>query len=162
MIGFMNLQRGLPSHTVWALAKMPPSTLNYWVQTGLVVPSHRRRQGKRIEQWWSVNDAVVVRTIRALRQTGASLQLIREARAQIEERGDTLAGTWLFWDGNDIALLDDEGTIRSVRRRGQLLLFFLGAPIGDWFVQADEMAELVDLDQFPQSGQETQATAERE
>jgi DNA-binding transcriptional MerR regulator len=148
MIGFMPTEQGLPSHKVWQLARMPASTLNYWVQTRLISPSLRRPEGKRVEQWWSLNDVVVVRTIRALRQAGASLQIVRKTKRLIENRGDSLSGTRSIWDGRDIALVDDLGEITSVSLGGQQLLFVLEAPLGDWYSEAAHEAEPVDVDSF--------------
>jgi len=142
------MDSGLPSHRVCALARMPASTLNYWVQTRLISPSLRGQQGKRVEQWWSVNDVVVVRTVRVLRQAGASLQIVRAAKRLIEKRGESLSGTRLIWDGKDIAIADEDGGITSVALGGQLLLFVLDAPIGEWYSEAAKEAEVVDLSAF--------------
>lgn len=142
------MDSGLPSHKVCELARVPASTLNYWVQTRLISPSLRGQQGKRVEQWWSINDVVVVRTIRVLRQTGASLQIVRAAKRLIAKRGESLSGTRLIWDGRDIAIVDNEGGITSVSLGGQLLLFVLEAPLGEWFSEAADEAELVDLSSF--------------
>lgn len=123
---------GLPSRRVWELARMPPSTLDYWVRTGLVRPTIRGSQGRRIERWWSLQDVLVVRAIRALRQAGASLQVVRAARKEIERCGQNFTEVRLHWDGTDLLITDTDGTRSARAHPGQGVLLFMTLPLGDW------------------------------
>jgi DNA-binding transcriptional MerR regulator len=140
---------GLPSHKVWALAGMPASTLNYWVQIGLVEPSLRRPEGRRVEYWWSVEDVVVVRTLRALRLAGAPLQRLRPARRQLLEWGEQLTAGTVVWNGYDVLLVGSAGHVASlVERPGQGVLQFAVVPVAQWHQEALREAEAVDLARF--------------
>lgn len=139
---------GLPSHTVWRLAKMPPSTLNYWVQIGLVRPHLRRTEGRRVEYWWTVQDAVVVRTVRSLRGVGASLQLVRKAKVQVESWQDSFTNVRLYWDGSDIQIARDQDGLLSTLRPGQGMFQLAGLPLDVWFAEAEAEAMPVDLAAF--------------
>jgi DNA-binding transcriptional MerR regulator len=128
---------------------MPASTLDYWVQIGLVRPTLRRSQGRRVERWWSVNDLVVVRVVRALRQAGASLQQVRRVSRQLAAAGDSLSSCRLFWDGRDVLLLEPDGEITSVLNRpGQGMLQIVQLPVSDWHREAAAVAVPVDLTVF--------------
>ena len=124
---------GLPSSRVCKLLKMPPSTLNYWVQIGLVTPTLRAPAGRRAEQWWTIRDVVIVRAVRSLRQCGASMQQVRKAKKWIESVDGDLANIRLFWDGRDIVVTDEDGVLQSaVRHPGQLLLHVAELPLSQW------------------------------
>ncbi len=144
---------GLPSHRVWALAGIPPSTLNYWVQTGVVRPSLRGPEGKRVEQWWTTRDVVVVRVVRALRTAGAPMAQIRRARRQLESWGEDLASCQLYWDGRSVLVADGHDAPVSVGLQpGQRVWHFMVLPVGEWEAEAatDDEAVPVDLLQFRQ------------
>src|SRR4051794_36308139 len=93
---------GLGSREVCDLLGLPSSTLNYWVQTGLVRPSIRGPEGRRVEQYWSVEDIVVVRAVQRLRGHGASLQAVRKASRELQRWGSAMNNARLFWDGRQI------------------------------------------------------------
>jgi len=139
-----NLRQGLPSHKVWRMAGMPPSTLNYWVQTGLVSPSLRKKEGRRVEYWWTPKEAVVVCTIRELRQAGATLGQVRKAKRLIEQCPALSETTYLHWDGRQIGIEEDAGQVTSTTQPGQLMFRF-DLPIGRWYNDAAEEAEVVDI-----------------
>lgn len=140
---------GLPSSQVWDLAGVPPSTLDYWVRTGLVTPSIRKSEGKRVERWWTIEEAVAVRVIRALRLSGAPLQTVRKAVRMIREWDRSVASAGLVWDGRDLLAVTDEGRAISVgNRQGQHAMLVLDMPVNDWMQQAEEAAEVVDFEHF--------------
>lgn len=139
---------GLRSRQVWELLGIPASTLNYWVQIGLVKPSLRGPEGRRVEYHWSVQDVVAVQAVRALRQAGASLKQVRQVRTVISARGGSLSNTRLFWDGHDIHLRDDDGSFSSaLKRPGQMVL--LGVlPLGVWQERAARDARPVSISEL--------------
>lgn len=114
---------------------MPPSTLDYWVRTGLVTPSIRSSQGRRIERLWSLRDVLVVRTIRALRTAGASLQAVRRAREEIERSDQDLTAVRLYWDGTDVLVTDQDGTRSLARRPGQQVFQVVVLPLDEWHME---------------------------
>lgn len=128
---------------------MPPSTLNYWVQIKLVRPSFRGPEGHRVEQWWSVEDVVIVRTIRALRQQGSSLQQVRKVRSTLESWGHSLSDTRLIWTGGDIVAHGPNGELSSaLSEPGQQMFVLDGLPIDVWYREALAHAVPVDLPEF--------------
>jgi len=136
---------GLPSRLVWEVVGIAPSTLNYWVQLGLVRPTIRQPQGRRVEQWWSVEDVVVVRAIKALRAVGVSMKQVRKVRRVLLAADMTLASSRLYWDGTDVVLLDSGGNLESaLQRPGQQMMVLAGLPIAEWHKQYAEEARPVD------------------
>ncbi len=136
---------GLRSSQVWRLLGVAPSTLNYWVQIGLVKPTLRGPQGKRVEYYWSVQDVVAVQAVRALRQAGASLKQVKRVRTIIAAHGGSLSNTRLYWDGRDIHLQDEDGLISSaLQRPGQMVLLGI-LPLGVWQDRAARDAQPVSL-----------------
>lgn len=139
---------GLRSRQVWELLGIPASTLNYWVQIGLVKPSLRGPEGRRVEYHWSVQDVVAVQAVRALRQAGASLKQVRQVRTAIAARGGSLSNTRLYWDGHDIQLQDEDGSFSSaLKRPGQMVLLGI-LPLGVWQERATRDARLVSISEL--------------
>lgn len=138
---------GLPSHRVWKLTGVPSSTLNYWVRTGLVRPSVRAAEGKRVEQYWSVRDVVIVKAIRNLRHAGASLHQVRKVKRQLADWDLSLSEAALHWDGRDVVITDGEGVATSaLLHPGQQVLILVRLPIGLWAEEAAADAEAVPRD----------------
>lgn len=128
---------------------MPPSTLNYWVQIGLVAPSLRQPQGRRVEYWWSVEDVVVVRSFRALRDAGASLQRLRRARRQLAQWGVAPSSARVLWDGRELLLATDGDALTSLLSQpGQGMFRVAVLPLGEWHAEVTALAEPVDLAAF--------------
>ncbi len=139
---------GLGSRQVCDLLGIPSSTLNYWVQIGLVRPTIRGPQGRRVEQYWSVEDVVVVRAVQRLRRQGASLQQVRKARRVIEGWGSSMSNARLLWDGREVRLKDESGNLVStVREPGQQAWVLAVLPLGDWHHETSRVAETIEIDQ---------------
>src|SRR5207248_2773191 len=74
-----------PSHEAFSspevrrLAGCTYRELDYWTRSGLVTPSIRDAHGTGTQRLYSLQDAVTLRAIKALRNAGLSLQAIRRA-----------------------------------------------------------------------------------
>jgi DNA-binding transcriptional MerR regulator len=141
-----NVELGFPSSRVWKLANMPASTLDYWVRIGLVTPAIRQSEGRRVERWWSIRDVIVVRTIRALRQAGASLQDVQRAKDRLEAWGSDLGSAHLYWDGGDLQVSDDNGLVSVSRQPGQQMLQLVRLPVGAWEDELKQDEGIVEID----------------
>lgn len=139
---------GLRSRQVCDLLRIPSSTLNYWVQVGVARPSIRGPQGRRVEQYWSVEDVVVVRAVQRLRRQGASLQQVRKARREIEKWGSSMSNARLYWDGREIYLQDEGGDLVSTLKRPSQRAWLLAAlPLGEWHRETSTAAGPIELDE---------------
>lgn len=134
---------GLSTPAVCRLAGVAPSTLNYWVRTGLVKPSIAASRGKRFDRWWSIADVVLVRAVKALRDAGCPLQTLRKAKAQVERyESEALGDVVLYWDGGDVLILEKWGTLRSaVVKPGQQVLHLVALPLQTWMKETEREAE---------------------
>ncbi len=130
---------------VCRLASIRPSTLDYWVRTGLVNPSIRGGIGRRATRRWSVADTIAVRALKALRDAGCPLQMMRKAQARLAEQWlPTLRGRLLYWDGRDLMEIGPWRDVESlVKFPGQQILQLVALPLDLWTQEAQ--AEVVDL-----------------
>src|SRR5689334_18674433 len=77
--------------------------LDYWVRTGLVVPSVRDATGSGSQRLYSFRDIVVLKVVKRLLDAGVSLQNIRKAIDTLRSRGvGDLAGITLISDGTTV------------------------------------------------------------
>jgi hypothetical protein len=129
----------LETVAVSRLAGVNRSTLDYWVRTGLVSPSVRSSPGRRRTRLWSVEDAVIVRTIAALRAAGCPLQQVRRARDVVSATwGSFGADTTLVWTGNDVVRVGPEGDVESLLVRPRQQAFrAVALPLAVWRGEAD-------------------------
>jgi len=134
--------RSLGSSDVCRLAGLSLTTLDYWARTGLVEPSIRGSAGRRVERRWSIQDALVVKAIKGLRDAGCPLQRVREARHLLEAHwNEDLSHRVLVWDGADILAIDKWGVAQSlVRRPNQEVLHFVALPLGPWLAMIEAQA----------------------
>jgi DNA-binding transcriptional MerR regulator len=133
---------GLDTRSVCDLAGLKISTLDYWIRTRLVEPTLRSSSGHRITRLWTVQDAVIVRTIKALRDAGCSLQAIRRAKQYLKDHwGETVAENVFVWTGSDLHVIDKWGSARSVwKRPDQLALTAVAMPIAQWRRETERSA----------------------
>ena len=107
--------------SVLKIAGLAYSTLDYWVRSELVTPSIRPGEGKRKARRWSMQDVVVVKALKTLRDAGASVAMMGRARDALQ--GDwvpTLTSRMLYWGGGDIVQIDEwENLVSLVRHPGQ-------------------------------------------
>lgn len=77
--------------------------LDYWARTGLVVPSIRSAKGSGSHRLYSFKDILVLKVVKRLLDAGVSLQQVRTAVGQLDDRGvDDLASITLMSDGASV------------------------------------------------------------
>ena len=113
--------------TVSRIIGVTARQLGYWDQTGLVKPSIAQAEGQGTRRLYSFLDIVQIRTAKALRDQGVSLQKIRECvaflRKQKKEIEHPLAELKLLTDGQSIFVLTaNKDVIMDTLNAGQLVL----------------------------------------
>lgn len=128
----------LDTVAVCRLTGVNRSTLDYWVRTGLVRPSVRPEPGRRRVRLWTVKDVISVRTVAELRASGCSLQKVRLACEELDNKWHGLrADTVLFWDGRDVLRIGRQGAVESLLKRPQQqVLRLVALPLGRWHAEA--------------------------
>src|SRR5262249_14722470 len=99
-------------------------TLFSWMKTKLVVPSITKPQGRGKWAEWSFRDLVAIKTVQQLRQSGVSMQGLRRVVRYIQSTkaiDDPLSQTWLFTDGRDVFMLENNAPISVLQKPGQLI-----------------------------------------
>ena len=101
--------------------------LGYWDKTGLVKPSIAQAEGKGTRRLYSFLDIIQIRTAKALRDQGMSLQKIRKCiaflRKQRKEIEHPLVELKLLTDGQTIFVLTaDKDVIMDTLNVGQLIM----------------------------------------
>lgn len=77
--------------------------LDYWARTGLLQPSLRAARGSGSQRLYSFKDILVLKIVKKLLDTGVSLQQVRTAVVQLQNRGvDDLASITLMSDGASV------------------------------------------------------------
>lgn len=140
----------LDTPTLLACAKIAVSTLNYWVEKGFCTPDIDAGQGRRATRYWSVRDLVVVKTIKALRDAGCSLQNVSKVEKRLTEIwGTDLSNSVLYYNGKDVLILDDAAIMSVLDEAGQGVfaeaLTVLTAPLGKWVEEGNALAKPVDI-----------------
>lgn len=116
------------------LAGVPKSTLDYWVRSNLVTPTVRDRPGHRVSRLWTLEDAVLVRAIKVLRDAGCPVRILRKAQSFLDEEWKPLLGSsHLFWDGSDLFRIGDWSEVEStVKNPGQQAFRIVTLPVDAW------------------------------
>lgn len=77
--------------------------LDYWARTGLLEPSIRSAKGSGSQRLYSFKDILVLKVVKRLLDAGVSLQQVRTAVKQLQDRGvDDLASITLMSDGASV------------------------------------------------------------
>lgn len=141
---------GFSSPSDCAITGVPPSTLNYWANTRVVVPSLRGPAGKRATLWWSLSDLIAVRAVKALRDAGCPLQTLRRVQGVIDATWkEKLGSSVLHWDGVDLIRVGQFGDVASlIKHPGQGVLHVVALPIGRWQADLEAHAEAVDIEKL--------------
>lgn len=116
------------------LAGVPKSTIDYWVRTGLVTPTVRDNPGHRRSRLWTIEDAVLARAVKVLRDAGCPVRVLKKARGFLEDEWKPLLGAnHLFWDGTDLFRLGAWSEVESiVRNPGQQAFRMVALPVDAW------------------------------
>lgn len=77
--------------------------LDYWARTGLLQPSVRAARGSGSQRLYSFKDILVLKVVKKLLDAGVSLQQVRTAVQQLQNRGvDDLSAITLMSDGASV------------------------------------------------------------
>ena len=77
--------------------------LDYWARTGLLEPSVREACGSGSQRLYSFRDILVLKVVKRLLDAGVSLQQVRKAVRQLNDRGiEDLASITLMSDGASV------------------------------------------------------------
>jgi DNA-binding transcriptional MerR regulator len=116
--------------------------LRYWSQKGLLKPSAKSTGHKR----YTFRDIVALKTVRALRSGGASIQQIRKSVDHLrkhypkEDSSYVLTSLTLLTDGNNVYLLHDANQIQEVlTKQIYFMVVALGTLIEETTKQIDEL-----------------------
>lgn len=124
---------------------IPASTLSYWVTSGVIRPSVGEPRGQRYDLWWSLDEAVAVRAIKTLRDTGCPMPIVRTVPGMVRDRPRT-PGQQLHWDGGAAlrwADLNQRRRLGPNSRRAKVAVFI---PMDPWFKEAERISKDVDPD----------------
>ena len=94
---------GYRGQTACKAAGITYRQLDYWARTGLVEPGVRGASGSGSQRLYGFRDILVLKVVKRLLDTGASLHQIRTAVTHLRERGvDDLAQITLMSDGASV------------------------------------------------------------
>ncbi len=94
--------------------------LDYWARTGLVEPSLRGARGSGSQRLYSFKDILVLKVVKKLLDTGISLQQVRVAVGELQERGiDDLAAITIMSDGASVYECTSPDEIVDLLQGGQ-------------------------------------------
>lgn len=147
------LEPALDTPTLLRILQIAPSKLNYWVAKGFCTPTLDAGHGRRATRYWTVEDLIVLRSIKELRARGCSLQLVALVEARLRTRYKRgIASAVLFYDGSDV-LVEDEGTItRLVKDAGQAAfpetLYLAAWALRPWVEEAERHTSMVNIDEI--------------
>lgn len=96
-------QTGYRGPVACAVTGITYRQLDYWARTGLLEPSVRAARGSGSQRLYSFKDLLVLRVVKKLLDAGVSLQQVRTAVRQLQDRGvDDLASITLMSDGASV------------------------------------------------------------
>jgi DNA-binding transcriptional MerR regulator len=111
---------GYRGPTACSAAGITYRQLDYWARTGLVEPSIRGAAGSGSQRLYSFRDILVLKVVKRLLDTGVSLQQIRQAIAELRDRGiEDLAQITLMSDGASVYALTSPDEIVDLLQGGQ-------------------------------------------
>jgi DNA-binding transcriptional MerR regulator len=130
------LHTGIPTRAVSNITGIAMPTLQYWVRSGLIIPSVRTRTASGRSMLWDMSDLVTLRIFAELRRQGCSVQKIRKAQDLIVERwGELVQSTVLTYEAGDVTALMDTGDLASaLAQPGQQILSVMH--VGQWAYEA--------------------------
>jgi DNA-binding transcriptional MerR regulator len=114
---------GFRVNQVVRLSGVPYRTLDFWANTGFVVPSIAQATGKGSDRIYSFQDVVAIRVARSLRDAGISLQSLRKVVKHLQQRqglDSPLSEAYLASDGHDVFEVRGDEISSLLRRPGQI------------------------------------------
>lgn len=100
--------------------------LDYWARTDLVRPSLVDASGSGSRRRYSYRDLLELKVIKRLLDAGIRLETVREIFAYLREHlGEDITTANLVIDGNQAMLVQDDGDLIDLVRRGQGVLNIL-------------------------------------
>ena len=118
---------GFTTAQVKSLTGLSTRQLEYFEQTGLLVPSIRHKQGKGHNRLYSFRDLIVLRIIAQLHQEQhVSLQSVRRAVAYIHNaEGFEVSQAVLVVNGDDIMFVNRDQSLTSLIKHPRQLMWVL-------------------------------------
>jgi DNA-binding transcriptional MerR regulator len=115
------IHEGMTVSQVIGVAHASQRELQYWRETGLIVPSVHYSTQRGRANLYGFPDIVALRTVKELRSAGISLQGVRKVAAFLKARDPlaSFANTWLLTDGADVYERQGDVTISAMRQPGQ-------------------------------------------
>lgn len=122
---------GYRGPTVCKIVGITYRQLDYWARTGLVAPSVQRAEGSGTQRLYGFDDVVQLRVVKRLTDTGVSLQRVRVALEELQQRGRNLADVTLVADGQSVFMVDDNRQVIDLLMRGQGVFAIALGPVVD-------------------------------
>ena len=100
--------------------------LDYWARTDLVRPSLADARGSGSRRRYSYRDLLELRVIKRLLDAGIKLELVREVFIYLRDNlGEDISTANLVIDGSRTVLIENEGELLDLLKRGQGVLNIL-------------------------------------
>src|SRR4051794_33520350 len=100
--------------------------LDYWARTDLVRPSLADARGSGSRRRYSYRDLLELKTIKRLLDAGIKLEVVREVFIYLRDNlGEDVSTANLVIDGNRTVLIENEGELLDLVKRGQGVLNIL-------------------------------------
>ncbi len=115
------------SHVVCGVCRITPRTLDYWITTEVIRPSHfyEPKDARRILFLFTFDDLVRIRIVKSLRDAGVSLQQVRHAISHLRQKhGRMWQAEWIVTDGKHVFRATPQDQVfesLSKRETGQLV-----------------------------------------
>ena len=110
---------GFTAKQVVTLTGVPYKRLDSWANSGFLIPSVAEADGTGSRRLYSFQDLITLRTAKLLRDTGISLQGLRNVVQFLRDTHgleQPLAQTRLVVAGDDVLMVQTEGDLMSVLR----------------------------------------------
>jgi DNA-binding transcriptional MerR regulator len=100
--------------------------LDYWARTDLVRPSLADARGSGSRRRYSYRDLLELKTIKRLLDAGIKLEVVREVFIYLRDNlGEDISTANLVIDGSRTVLIENEGELLDIVKRGQGVLNIL-------------------------------------
>lgn len=117
---------GYPGQRAAEVVGITYRQLDYWARTDLVRPSLRDAAGSGSRRLYSYRDLLELKVIKTLLDSGIRLENIRSMFSYLRESlGEDVASANLVIQGGSVVLVNDDGELVDLVRRGQGVLNIL-------------------------------------